>query len=78
MSRILFKWGGGGGIPDCRAGHMTNQHYIFTGICDSVHRGDGSAPGGAWSRGCLVPGGVVLLPRGVPGLGVALSGGMPG
>ena len=26
------------------------QGYIFTGVCDSVHRG------GAWSGGCLLPG----------------------
>ena len=29
------------------------EGYVFTGVCDSVHRG-----GGAWSRGAgLVPGG---------------------
>ena len=45
------------------------QGYVFTRVCDSVHRGGGGSlvpgglvPRGVWSRGeCLVPG------RGVPG-----------
>ena len=58
------------------------QGYIFTGVCDSVHR-EGSAPGGcpvgggacwggAWSG--WVPAVGFLL----PGVGGAWSGGMPG
>ena len=33
------------------------QGYIFTGVCDSVHRGRGSASsgGGASSRGVMLP-----------------------
>ena len=49
------------------------QGYIFTGMCDSVHRGC-LVPGGVCSRGeCLVPGGC-LAPEGVPGPG---TGGDP-
>ena len=35
------------------------QGYIFTGVCDSVHRGGCLLPGGgdAWSRGLSAPGG---------------------
>ena len=43
------------------------QGYIFTGVCDSVHKG-GGGPG----RG-LVP--VGACSRGFPALGDALSGG---
>ena len=38
------------------------QGYIFTGICDSVHKG-----GGAWSWGVLGPWGCLVLGGGVPG-----------
>ena len=43
------------------------QGYIFTGICDSVHGGVAGClvPGGAWSRGDLLPGGTA--PGGVAG-----------
>ena len=61
------------------------QDYIFTGICDSVHRGvAGAGEGGTWSqRGCLVLGGAwswrVPGPRWglVPG-GACLVRGVPG
>ena len=69
------------------------QGYIFTGVCDSVHRGGVcsrgvvcsrrvSAPGcllrGFWSRGCLVGG--CLLPGGYlvsPGTAAAAGGTHP-
>ena len=43
--------------PAMKLGHG----YIFTGVCDSVHRGGTCSqgvpgPGGAWSGGCLVLG----------------------
>ena len=64
---------------------------VFTGVCDSVHRGvvpapggGGSAPGGCLLGGeCLVPGGSApagCLLQGVPALGGLLLGGclLPG
>ena len=48
------------------------QGYIFTGMCDSVHRGGGAWSGGAWPGGCMVPGGGCAWSRGMPGLGECL------
>ena len=59
------------------------EGYVFTRVCDSVHRGGALLPGGAFSRGCLLRGvgGVAcswgcLLPRGSPGRGVPAPGGV--
>ena len=38
-------------LPFYRPKRSFGQGYIFTGVCDSVHRGGVSNPGGIWSRG---------------------------
>ena len=62
------------------------QGYIFTGICDSVHRGGGAWSGGVPARegggfvcswGCLVPG-VPCLGAGCLVVGGCLVLGVPG
>ena len=37
---------------------------VFTGVCDSVHRGGVPGPEGVWSWGVPAPGGHLLLGRG--------------
>ena len=52
------------------------QGNIFTSVCQEFcSQGGACSLGGAWSRGCLVGGGLVL---GGSGLGGAWSGGVPG
>ena len=49
------------------------QGYIFTGMCDSVHRGGVPGLGGMVLGGCMVLGGVVgAWSRGVHGAGVGI------
>ena len=46
------------------------QGYIFTGVCDSVHRGGGVCSRGVWSGWGVLSGGCLLPGRGVPSRGV--------
>ena len=51
---------------------MFGQGYIFTGVCDSVHRGEGMrGQGVCMARGCAWPGGM-------HGQGAYMAGGMCG
>ena len=52
------------------------QGYIFTGMCDSVHGGGVAWSGGCLAWGCMVLGGVCLVPGGCLVWGSAWSWGV--
>ena len=65
---------GGLAIIDSNAAKTLKHFYCQQRVCASVHRGEGSGPGGSGNGGCLVPGGIWSGGSGPGGPGPGGSG----